>query len=485
MTTSTRLNILDVQREICRRSLLDFLEHVWIPDPPPAGVGTIKFIKWPHILRLHEAVEAIPPGGVLPNLKARKVGVTSYFEARFVHSAQFHPGSVLPVISQGELEAKKVIADCKFIWEHLPDHLRSDLVLDNTEALKFKDGGIIQSFPATAKAGRSFTGTEILFDEADFHAEFEASYNALLPLIQDTGGKLFAVSTANPDKVDSAFRQLYRKSPYRLFLGYYDRPGRTQESFRAAEELATDPARFEKENPRTETEALAPPTSRMYFDREALTDLQAYCETPTEVLNGGLVRIWRKPIMKGKYLAFGDVAWGEKGAYSCVTIADWQDFNQVAEIYGRPDLGELSRVTWKLCQIYNAAYLGIEANGEGITVVNNLVEVGYGHRMYHRRDNWRHVERDRGWYTLGGPGQSRDTMLGELEEAIRARVVRPKCKDTIQELMSFVRNDGGKLGPAEGAYADHVMSWAGLVQMKKYSRYNVSTGKPVTVGRRF
>ena len=201
-----------VEREQCRRSLLVFLRYVRIPDPPPAGTGVIAFEQWPHILRLHEAVEAVAPGGVLPVLKARKLGVTSYFEARFVHQALYRPGAFLPVISQGEVEAKKVIADCRFIWDHLPEYLRSDIIVDNSETLGFQDGGTIQAFPATAKAGRSYTGTEILFDEADFHESFESSYNALLPLVQDTGGKVFLVSTANPDTVDSTFRQLYRRT---------------------------------------------------------------------------------------------------------------------------------------------------------------------------------------------------------------------------------------------------------------------------------
>ncbi len=214
--TVTKDNALDllhvVEREQCRRSLLDFLDWVRIPDPPPAGTGVIAFDKWPHILRLHEAVEDMAPGGVLAVLKARKLGVTSYFEARFVHQAIYRPGAFLPVISQGETEARKVISDCRFIWEHLPEHLRSDLTSDNSETLGLQGGGTIQAFPATAKAGRSYTGTEILFDEADFHENFESSYNALLPLVQDTGGKVFLVSTANPDTVDSTFRQLYRRT---------------------------------------------------------------------------------------------------------------------------------------------------------------------------------------------------------------------------------------------------------------------------------
>ncbi len=89
-----------VLREIVARDLLRFLDYVRIPDPPPVGSGSIGFKRWEHIIKLHEAVEAVPRGGTLPHLKARKLGVTSYFEARFLWSAMFQGGAFLPVISQ-------------------------------------------------------------------------------------------------------------------------------------------------------------------------------------------------------------------------------------------------------------------------------------------------------------------------------------------------------------------------------------------------
>ena len=49
----------DLDRALCARSLLDFLEWVVIPDPPPAGTGSVRVALWPHILRLHAAAEAV------------------------------------------------------------------------------------------------------------------------------------------------------------------------------------------------------------------------------------------------------------------------------------------------------------------------------------------------------------------------------------------------------------------------------------------
>ncbi len=481
----SKMTEAQVERAICARSFPRFLEHVRIPDPPPAGVGIVPFTFWPHLMRLDKACEAVAPSGTLPVGKSRKIGITSYFEARFTWISQFQRGAFLPVISQGEKEAMKVIADSRFIWEHLPPHVRADLVQDNATLLKFRDGGTIEAFPATGKAGRSYTGTEILFDEADYHDDFEASYNALLPLIGDTGGKMFLVSTFNPDKVDSVFRQVYRRASNRLFLGYFERPGRTQAGYEAAGKLASNQYYFEKENARTEEEALAPSRIRAYFNLDALTSMLTECREPVEMRLGGLIRIWRKPVVGARYVGAGDVCWGHASAYSCFPIADWQTGVQMAEIYGRPEHDEYAKAIADLTTEYNKAYFGVEANGEttersGLNVINKLITLGLGDRMYHHGENWRDDERQRGCLTTSA---TRPVILGELEEAVRLRQVVPMCRDAVGEMMSFVRNEKGRAEATTGAYADHVMAWAWLWQMRKTARYSVGSTPVIYTGR--
>jgi len=478
MTTLT-ITRQDVERELCRRSLLDFLAWVRIPDPPPAGTGVAAFEMWPHILRLHEAAEAVAPGGVLAVLKARKLGVTSYFEARFLHQALYRPGAVLPVISQGEKEAVKIIADCRFIWEHLPDHLRSDLTADNSEALGFRGGGAIQAFPATAKAGRSYTGTEILFDEADFHETFEASYNALLPLVQDTGGKVFLVSTANPDTVDSTFRQLYRRSPVRFFIGYYDRPGRTEQTYAASRALSSDDARFEKENPKSEEEALAPPRARAYFEIDSLNAAMLDTMPARETI--GALSIWRRAVVAGRYILAADTAWGVTGSYNCAAVFDWQTNEQMAELHGRLHPEEMAFEIWQLHKSYNHAFMGIERAGEGqerdgdsVVVVDKVVELlkgcGCFGRLFYSDFGAEKPERP-GWQT---DARSRPVMLGEFREAMRNRQVIIRSRPGVAEMLSFVRNEKGRPEASKGAFDDRVVTYSMGWQMRKYANYSVS-----------
>jgi len=472
-----RALILGYERVLVERELVDFLDHVFIPDPPPLGKGSVAFIKWPHLMKLHEYAEGVGPGGVLPNLKARKLGVTSYFEARFTWMGMYHENAFLPVISQGEVEAKKVIADCRFIWDHLPEHLKVDLLIDNATTLKFKGGGTIEAFPATAKAGRSFTGTEILLDEADFHEEFASSYNALLPLIQDTGGKMFVVSTANPDNVDSEFRRVYQKSDNRLFLGYFDRPNRNDDSYRQARELASDDARFEKENPQSESEALAPPRVRAYFDYEALMAMQDDLEEPKEYLRG-VISIWQKPIQNGRYVLGGDTAWGRTGSYNAVEVFDWQTGLQVAELHGRMHPDEIAQEIVNLHEMYNHAYMGLERAGEGqerdgesVVVVDKVDELLGGcscsGRLYYH-DNTSRVPIQPGWQT---DGQSRPVMLEKFAEAVRYRSLVIKSRWLRDEMMTFIWSEKGRPERAKGAYDDRVMATAIACMMWNHAAY--------------
>ena len=474
-----------LERAICEQSFAAFLEHVYIPDPPPAGTGIVKFQLWPHLMRLNEAADALPPSSVLPVLKARKLGVTSLFEARFVWQ-QYRPGGFLPVISQGEKEAKKVISDCKFIWEHLPGFLQVDLARDNLESLVFANGVTIEAFPSTAKAGRSYTGTEILFDEADFHDSFGASYEALLPLIGDTGGKMFAVSTANPDLVASPFRHLYIESPHRIFLGYYDRPGRTEERYTVARSQSLDDARFEKENAVNETQALAPPKARAYFDMDVLEEMEEDLAEPREHVRG-LISIWRKPAVAGIYVLGSDTAWGKTGSYNTAAVLDWHTGTQMAELHSRLDPDEMAEELMWLHRKYNHCLMGLERAGEGqerdgesVVVVDRVVELlrqcsCTGKLYYH--DHGKNRPKTPGWQT---DPKTRPVMLAEFAEAVRNRHVTIRSRRGHNQMLTFMRNDAGRPEASGGAYDDLVISYAIAWQMRKHVQMTQTITKVIS-----
>jgi hypothetical protein len=153
-----------------------------------------------------------------------------------------------------------------------------------------------------------------------------------------------------------------------------------------------------------------------------------------------------------------------------MVIEDWQTGEQVAELYGRLPPDEMAQEAVKLCQEYNDAYVGMERNGEGRYVVEKMVELGYGDRMFYKDWNISHPETP-GWQT---DKANRYFMLGELEEAVRGMQIRPQCKDAVSEMMTFIRDDKGKPAHTEGAYDDHVIALAICRQMRQFARFRGS-----------
>ena len=473
---------------LARHDLLAFLDYVQLPDESIEGGEALQYQKWPHIINLHEACEATEPAGTLPVGKARQRGATSYFEARFLHKAQFIPSTFFPVMSQGEDEAKEFIKETRFIWEHLPPFLQAPLKKgeDNTETLGFVGGGRIQAFPSTTKAGQSFTATEALMDEADFHEYFSDAYHTILPILRRTGGKLFMVSTANPLVVDSAFRQVYQKAPNRLFIGYFDLPGITQADYDHEKALAQDTARFEKHNARTEEEFLAPPRAMAYFDPDVLQWMLSYqAQEPMKV--EGYLSTWKPPAVGRHYVIGGDTAWGKTGSYTAAAVSEWETAEQVAEFWGRPAPNEAAYELFQLHKTYNHAFIGVERAGEGqerdgdaVVVVEKLEALmrecscAQGKRipMLYYHDHEAIEPKKPGFQT---DGTSRPPLLGEFREVIRERQATIRSRGGIGEMMTFIQNEKGRPEASKGAFDDRVMSYAIMWQMRKFAKFKVAT----------
>ena len=120
-----------------------------------------------------------------------------------------------------------------------------------------------------------------------------------------------------------------------------------------------------------------------FFDPHSLGEMLTETMAPLEMRDGA-ISIWRKPTIAGKYVAGGDVSWGETGAFSDFVIADYQTGAEVAGIHGRIPEAEFAQQIYDLSLEYNRAFTGIEDNGEGVNVVNRCIDLGMSSWMYHR-----------------------------------------------------------------------------------------------------
>ena len=499
MTTLT-LNITsrDVEREMCRRSFPFFLRHVRIQEPPVPGLpdsgGVIPLEPWPHLLEL---AEALPATLLLALLKARQDGATWLVASYLAWLGIYRKGTDGLLLSRTEPDAIDFLSRVGSVLRLLPRHLSLPVTKEASLSLTLANGSRFTAMASTEDAGRGHTYSVVVQDEADFHPYLAQNYTAIKPTI-DAGGQLIMVSTVNKRRMDSLFKGILRGVPQngwkKRFWGWRLRPGR-DDAWYERTKAATPPALgmspelyMEQEYPESEAQAMAASRALAFFDPDTLSLMLQDCREP-KMLQGGLVRVWREPVVGGKYIGFGDVAWGHASAYSCFALADWQTGLQVAEIYGRPEHDEYAQAIADLTTRYNRAYFSIEANGEtversGLNVINKLIVLGLGERMYHHSEKWKDDERQRGWLTTG---VTRPVMLGELEEAVRLRGIVPMCRDAVGEMLSTIRNEKGRVEAASGAYFDHVMAWAGLWQMRKEARWSLGANgsKPIHVPRRW
>jgi len=438
-----------------------------------------------------ELAEILPTTPLLALLKARQDGATWLIAAYLDWLANYRPGTDGLLLSKTETDAESFLGKVVTVHRLLPPHLAVPFAKSpTTETMVLRNGSKMTDMASTENAGRSRTFSVVVQDEADFHPYLDENYTAVKPTI-DAGGQLIQISTVNKKRMDSLFKGIIRESPengwVKRFWGWRLRPGRdeawysrTRASVPASAGMSPE-LYMEQEYPDSEAESLAPSRALAYFDPDSVMIILKKSIEP-EYRLGGLVRIWRPPVVGDRYIGGGDVCWGHASAYSCFPIADWQTGIQMAEIYGRPDHDEYAQAIADLTTEYNKAYFGIEANGEsgersGLNVINKLIALGLGNRMYHHGANWRDNPAHRGCLTTGA---TRPVILGELEEAVRLRQILPLCRDCGGEMLSFIRDEKGHAGPAVGAKSDHVMAWAWLWAMRHHARFSVASSRSTT-----
>jgi len=216
-----------------------------------------------------------------------------------------------------------------------------------------------------------------------------------------------------------------------------------------------------------------------FFDQDRLKQMLVNVMKPAET-RGGMVSIWHLPVVGGKYFAGGDLAWGTTGAFSCLTILDWQTGVQMAEIYGRPERDEMAQASVDLCREYNDAYVGMENNSEGMSIVEKMVDLGYKRRMFY--SDWEKPRNKRekpGWHT---DSRTRPVMLEGLREAVERRAIVLRCRDAVDEMMMFERAEDGTPNAIAGRRSDHVMALSIAWQMKdkNHARFNIETAREMS-----
>ena len=483
----------DLRHEMARREFLEFLDFVKVQEPPKPGVAqdssVLPFEKWPHLLTL---VATLAVSLLVVVLKARQVGISWLLASYALWTAMYHEGAVVLLLSKGQLEANIFLEKCKIIYRLLPPALQEPVVSDTKAEFSFQarrpgsSVSKITALPSTEHAGRSETATLVVQDEADTHEFLAQNYAAVKPTI-DAGGQLVMASTPNKLKMLSLFKQIYKDAPQNgwvsLFIGWAERPGRTQEWYDNLKLNAPTTSHIsadlymEQEYPGTADEALAPAQSISAFDHTALRAMAADVRAPIEntLTVPPLANIYQGPVVGKRYAGFTDPSYGVGGDFAVTVILDLRTGVVVADIMSQhigPD--EMAWQSVELLKLYRNPLWAIEDNDLGHLVIGRAQDLGYKH-LFKDKDRGDKV----GWHT---DERARWILWGELMLAVKDRQLTVYNEAGLAQFYSVIRNPnkGDRFEAMGGSHDDYPFAVGGAWQMRKhvYSGGGGGTGTP-------
>ena len=173
----------------------------------------------------------------------------------------------------------------------------------------------------------------------------------------------------------------------------------------------------------------------------------------------GLIKVFKQPEY-GKYYVIGiDVAEGLiDGDYDAAVVLDNTTLEQVATFHGHIDVDLYAEEVYKLGRYYNDALLLPECNFNPGLVIN-LEKMQYP-KIYMRQmldDITGKPMMKHGWKTTK---INRMTILSNLIEYVRDYPQLINDLDILDEMLTFTRNDRGRMEATAGAHDDLVLAHA-------------------------
>ncbi len=204
-----------------------------------------------------------------------------------------------------------------------------------------------------------------------------------------------------------------------------------------------------------------------YFDQKAVTQRLGELDPPLDqgefVWNGdpdslptwapgsGPVKVYKRPEPGGRYLVGVDTA-GEGSDYGVAQVVSAVTGEQVCVLRGRLEEDLFAQQVYCLGRHYHDALVAVEVNFSTYPA-RELERLGYPF-LYRRREEGA-TRGKLGFLTTSG---NRPLLLGRLAAFVRQTPELLRDRDTLEEMLTFVRNARGRPEAESGAHDDCVMA---------------------------
>lgn len=399
-------------------------------------------------------------------LKARQIGFSTAVTGFFYHKTITTPGTNTALIGYNSDLTAELLDKVKTFYRTTPEEIRPQIKYNSKYEISFPaiDSKILV-LPSSENVGRGYTLHNVLATELSMWEKADEKMLALENSVPSNGS---IVIESTPKGVGNLFHRMwmgdngYAKREYGWWWGY------SEEQIQEIKQRINNPMLFAQEYG---LEFLT--SGRPVFPAELIKRLRPGIlnlgdevtdetgkKTKVSKTEDGLI-MYRPPRPGRIYVAGADVAEGVTGGdYSVVTFFDREDGEEVAFWRGHLPADKFGVVLNKWGRIYNNATMVIEINNHGLTTVTALKNLMYP-SLYFRPgkfDTMGTSWTDRlGWKTTR---VTRPLMIDDLNKALLERSLHLHSQYTLDEMLTFVYDDGANMVTQGGFHDDCIFSIA-------------------------
>lgn len=288
--------------------------------------------------------------------------------------ALFHPEKTIAILANKGATAREMLARVTLMLENLPFFLQPGCKALNKGSIELSNNSRIVAAATSGSSIRGMSVNLLFLDEFAFVENAAEFYTSTYPVVSSgTDTKVIITSTANGigntyHKIwEGAVQNVNEYKPFRV--DWWDVPGR-DERWKEETIANTSQLQFDQEFGNTFFG-----TGDTLIEGNTLLDLRA--RQPINLLEGGDLKVYEKPIKDHEYIMTVDVSKGRGQDYSTFTVIDvsQRPFKQVA-VYRNNNISPLlyPNIIYKYANLYNEALCVVENNDAGMLVAVGLYQ---------------------------------------------------------------------------------------------------------------
>lgn len=447
-------------------------------------------------------------------LKARQMGFSTLTEAILFKETVTHHNINAGIIAHVEEATTNLFTMSKLYYSELPDAIKPQLLNSNAKELIFnnKEGTGLNSKIRCMTAGSTGVGRSgtynilHLSEYAFWQGDKKAILNGLVQTVPNNDSSMIIIeSTANgfehfKEIWDGAVKGENDYIP--VFIGWNELPEyamtytgfeltteekRLQEVYGLTLEQLTwrrwcirnncqnDEELFKQEYPINPYEAFIA-TGTHYFNQKNIMSRLAHIKQPeragyfeytyqNEKIQSyrwiddpeGFIKIYEDVKAMKPYILAGDTS-GEGSDYFIGQVLDNTTGKQVAVLRKEFDEVEYTRQMYCLGKYYNEALLSIEANFSTYPI-KEAERLGYTKQYVREREDTYTGKMVKA-FGFKTTSVTRPLILAQLQTIVLEDIDLINDKQTLEEMLTFVRNEKGRPEAQQGAHDDLVMALA-------------------------